>query len=46
MSILFLVFGKFCAIFLHLGVKMPLLWGIYIKKYEKFEKVLDKWGML
>ena len=46
MSILFWLFDEICAIFLHLGVVLGLLWGIYIKKYENFKKTLDKsWAL-
>jgi hypothetical protein len=41
-SILFLFFAYFCGIFLHFGGGDALFWGIYIKKYENFEKTLDK----
>ena len=41
-SILFLFFAYFCGIFLHFGGGGVLFWGIYIKKYENFEKTLDK----
>ena len=41
-SIVFSLFAKFCAFFLLFGVLFFLIWGIYIKKYEKSEKALDK----
>ena len=41
-SILFSFFAEICAIFLHFDVDLRILWGIYIKKYEKIKKMLDK----